>query len=56
MHRKPEYPFLQRGYGDDQQAHEKMFSTANHEGNANLKNHEILPQTCQNGYHHKYPK
>ena len=56
MCRKPEYPFLQRGYGDDPQTHEKMLITANREGNANQKNNEILPQTCQNGYHQKYHK
>ena len=34
MHRKTEH-FFQRGNADGQQAHEKLFNIANHQGNAN---------------------
>ena len=30
---------------------EKMLNITNHQGNANQKHNEILPHTCQNGYH-----
>ena len=50
--RRLEYPFLQRRYIDDQQAHEKMLNTAN-QGNANQNHKELSPHTCQNGYHQK---
>ena len=35
MGRRTESTFFQRGNADDQQAHEKMLDTANHQGNAN---------------------
>ena len=34
MGRRPKETFLQRRHTNDQEAHEKMFNTANHEGNA----------------------
>ena len=49
----PEKTFFQRRNTDGQQAHEKMFNTANHQGNANESHNEITPHTCQNGYHQK---
>ena len=41
---------------DGQQAHEKMLNIDNHQGNANQNHNEILPHTCQNGYHEKNHK
>ena len=35
---------------DGQQAHEKMFNTANHQGNAKQNHKEISPHTYQNDY------
>ena len=32
------------------QAHEKMFSITNYQGNANQNHNEISPNTGQNGY------
>ena len=39
-----------------QEAHEKMLSIINHQGNANQYHNEKLPHTCQNGYYHKDKK
>ena len=36
---------------DDQQAHEKMLSIANQQGNANQSHKKILPHRGQNSYH-----
>ena len=45
--------FFQRRHSDGQQAHEKMFNTTNHQGNA-IQNHNALSlHTCQNGYYQK---
>ena len=33
-----------------------MFNSANHQENANKNHNEILPYTCQNGYHQKVYK
>ena len=49
----PDKKFFQITYTDDQQAHEKMFNTANHQRNGNQNQHEISSDTCQNGYHQK---
>ena len=56
MGRRPEQTFLQRGYTDGQQAHEKMFSIASYQRNANQKYNETSPHTGQNGYHQKIHK
>ena len=48
--------FFQRGNADGQQAHQKMLDITNHQGNANQNHNEILPHTCQNGYHQKKKK
>ena len=53
MGKGPEYTFFQRRHTDSQQAHEKMLNTTNHLGNANQNHNEILPHTCQYGYHQK---
>ena len=45
--------FFQRRHTDGQQAHEKMLTITNHQGNANQNHDEISPHTCKNGY---YPK
>ena len=45
--------FFQRRHIDDQQTHEKMLNITNHQGNTNQNHNEILPHTCQNGYHQK---
>ena len=55
MGRRPELTFFQRRYIDGQQAHEKIFSIANHQKNTN-ENNKISPHTCQNGYHQKDQK
>ena len=34
----------------------KMLNIANHQINANQNHNEILPHTCQNGYHEKVYK
>ena len=33
--------------------HKKRLNTTNHQGTANQNCNEILPHTCQNGYHQK---
>ena len=38
MSRRPKQTFLQRRHTDDQQAHEKMFNTANYQENTNQNN------------------
>ena len=38
---------------DGQKIHGMMFSITNHQRNANQNHNEILPHTCQNGYHQK---
>ena len=53
MGRRTKQTFLQRGNADGQQAHEKMFNTANHQGNGKQNHNEISPNTGQNGYHQK---
>ena len=40
-----------RGHAGGQQAHEKMLSITNHQGNANQNHIEISPHTHQNVYH-----
>ena len=47
---------FQRRHRDGQQAREKIFNITNHQGNANQNHNEILPHTCQNGYHQKEHK
>ena len=44
---------MQRWHADGQKVHEKMYNTANHQGNANQDHNEILSHTYQNGYHQK---
>ena len=39
------------GNTDGQQAHEKMLSIANHQGNANQNHNKTSPHTCQDGDH-----
>ena len=51
MGRGGEKTFFQRRHTDCQQAHEKMLSITDHQGNANQNHSEIPPHTCQNGYH-----
>ena len=48
--------FLQRGYRDGQEAHEKMLKIANYQKNANQNYSEVLPHTSQNGHHQKVYK
>ena len=48
---RTESTLFQTGKANDQQAHEKMISTANHQGNANQNHNEVSPYTCQNGCH-----
>ena len=55
MGRRPEQTFFQR-HTDGQQEHEKMLNMANHQVNANQNHNEILPHTCENGYHQKEHK
>ena len=40
---KTEQTFFQRGNADGQQAHVKMFSITNHQGNENQSHNEITP-------------
>ena len=47
MSRRTEYMFFQTGNADGQQAYEKMFNTANHQGNTNQNYNEISPHTCE---------
>ena len=56
MGRRPKETFLQRRHTNGQEAHEKMFNTANHEENANQNYTEISPHTGQNDYHQKIHK
>ena len=56
MGRRTEQAIFQRGNADNQQAHEKTLSIANHQGIANDNLSEISPHTCQNGYHQKEHK
>ena len=48
--------FKKKVHADGQQVHEKIFNTANHQGNANQNYNEISPHTCQNGYYQKEHK
>ena len=48
--------FKKKVHADGQQVHEKIFNTANHQGNANQNHNEISPHTCQNGYYQKEHK
>ena len=50
---RTEQTFFRRGNASGQQAHEKMFNIARHQGNVNQNHYEMLPDTCQNGYHQK---
>ena len=42
-----------RRNADGQQAHGNIHNITNHQGNAYQIHYEILPHTCQNGYHQK---
>ena len=53
MSRRTEYTFFQRRQIDDQQTYEKMLNIIINQGNANQNHNDILPHTCQNGYHQK---
>ena len=53
MSRRPALMFCQRRLTDDQQAQEKRLRIFNHKRNANQNHSEVLPHTCQNGYHEK---
>ena len=44
---------MSRRYSDDQQAHEKMLISTNHQRDANQSYNEIIHHTCQNDYHQK---
>lgn len=48
MSRGPEQVFFQR-HPDGQEAHEKILSITDQQGNANENYNEISPRTCQNG-------
>ena len=54
MDKRSKQTFSQRRYTDGQQAHEKMFNTANYQRNANQNNNEMSTHTCQNDYHQKH--
>ena len=56
MGRRTEWAFFQRENADGHQRHEKMFKIANYQENANQTHNEILPYTCQHGYHQKEHK
>ena len=47
MGRGTEWTLFQRGNADGQQAQEKMFHIANHQGNANQNHNEISPLTVR---------
>ena len=51
---RPKQTLVQRKHTDGQQAHEKMFNTANYQRNANQNNNEMSTRTCQNDYHQKH--
>ena len=53
MGRRTEQTFFQRGNANGRQTHENMLNITNHQENANQNHNEILPHTCQNGYHQK---
>ena len=42
MGRRTEQTFFQKGNADGRQAHEKMFNTANHQGNEGQNHNEII--------------
>ena len=46
MGRGSEQTYFQRTHTDGQQAHEKMLSVTDHQGNANQNHNEISPHTC----------
>ena len=56
MGRRLKQTFLQRRHTDGQQAHEKMLNIVIYQKNANQNYNEVLPHTCQNGYHQKDKK
>ena len=56
MGRRPEQTFFQRGKANDQDAHEKMINTANHQGNANQEYSETSPHPYENCYLQKEHK
>ena len=56
MGRRTEQTIFQRGNADGQQAHEKMLSVTNHQGNVNQNHNEVSSHTCQNGCHKKENK
>ena len=56
MGRRSKQTFFQRRYTDGQKAHERMFKTTNHQGNANQNYTKISPYTCQNGHNYQDKK
>ena len=42
MDRGPKYAFLPRGHTNDQQIHEKMVNSTNHEGKVDKNHNEII--------------
>ena len=46
MDRRSEKTFFQGRLTDGQQAHEKMISITNHQGNENLNNSEVVLLLC----------
>ena len=53
MGRRTVQTFSQRGYADGQQAHEKMLTIDNSQGNENQTYNGISPHTCQDGCQQK---
>ena len=56
MGRGVDLTFFRRRHTDGQQAHEKMLSISNHQGNANQNHNEMSPHICQDGYYQKDKK
>ena len=53
---KPKQTFLQRGYTDGQEKHERMLNITKHWRNANQNYNEVSLHTGQNGHHQKICK
>ena len=53
MGRISEKPSSHSRHIDGQQAHEKMLSVTNHQGNSSQSRSELPPPACQDDYHQK---
>ena len=51
MGREPGYTFFRRRNTNSHWTHENIFSTTDHQGNANENHSEILLHICQKGSH-----